>query len=72
MPLLALAWLLHRTCVTTVIAGARRPEQICATVAAADARLSDDVMAAIADATRPLKVRIGDNADIWRANGRIR
>lgn len=69
---LALAWLLHRPGVATVIAGARRPAQIRDTAAAAEVALPADVIAALDDATRRVKDLVGDNADMWRGNGRIR
>ena len=43
----ALAWLLHQPAVTTVILGAKRPEQLVENIGAADVRLTDDDLAAL-------------------------
>ncbi len=70
----ALAWLLRQPAVTTVIAGARSPEQIKANIKAAESVLPDDVVTALNEATEPLKVALGTNADMWESdqNTRIR
>ena len=44
---IALAWLLHQPVVTSVIVGAKRPEQLADNLAAIDVRLSDDELAAL-------------------------
>jgi aryl-alcohol dehydrogenase-like predicted oxidoreductase len=61
----ALAWLLERPGVTTVIAGARNPEQITSNAEAASMELPDDVVEALTEATEPLKAKLGPNADMW-------
>ena len=74
MAQVALAWLLERPGVTTVIAGARNPEQIKANAEAASLDLPADMVAALNEATEPLKEKLGSNADMWEteANSRIR
>lgn len=71
---IALAWLLRQPAVTTVIAGARSPEQIKANVEAAELVLPDDVVTALNEATEPLKGALGANSDMWESeqNTRIR
>jgi aryl-alcohol dehydrogenase-like predicted oxidoreductase len=49
---LAFGWLLSRSAVASVIAGATRPEQIAANVAAGGWRVGDDVLAEV-DAIAP-------------------
>jgi myo-inositol catabolism protein IolS len=73
MAKVALAWLLAQPGVTTVIAGARSPEQIRANAEAADLELPGDVERALTGATEELKVAFGTNADMWEseANSRI-
>ena len=44
---IALAWLLHKDVVTSVIVGAKRPDQLADNLAAVDVRLSDEDMAAL-------------------------
>lgn len=70
----SLAWLLKQPGVTTVIAGARSPEQIVSNAAAAALQLDDDVVAALNEATDPLREAFGTNADMWDTgdNCRIR
>ncbi len=68
------ATLLRQPAVTTVIAGARSPEQIKANVEAAELVLPDDVVTALNEATEPLKGALGANSDMWESeqNTRIR
>lgn len=61
----ALAWLLHQPAMTSVLAGARRPQQIHDNVRAADLQLDDATLTALSAATDPLKQAMGDNADMW-------
>jgi aryl-alcohol dehydrogenase-like predicted oxidoreductase len=49
----ALAWLLHRPGVTTVIVGARTEEQLANNLAAADLKLSDAEVARLEEVSRP-------------------
>jgi aryl-alcohol dehydrogenase-like predicted oxidoreductase len=72
MPQVALAWLLHQPGVTSVIAGARRPEQIRETARAAGLALSPEVVQALTEATEPLKQSLGPDPDMWQAESRFR
>ena len=72
MAAVAVAWLLHQAGVVSVIAGARRPEQIEQTAAAVDLALSADVLAALDRATAPVKECVGTNPDMWAAESRFR
>ncbi len=74
MAQLAIAWLLHQPGVTSVIAGARSPEQVKTNAVAASLTLSSDVLARLAEITEPLKARFGTNVDMWQteAQSRIR
>jgi len=72
MAQLAIAWLLHQPGVTSVIAGARNPDQVKANADAASLTLSADVLARLAEITEPLKVRFGTNVDMWEKESRIR
>ena len=49
---IALAWLLHQPQVTSVIVGAKRPEQLIDNLAATNVRLTDDDLAALDAVTR--------------------
>ncbi len=67
----AIAWLLAQEGVTSAIVGARNPEQVHSNVRAAGVRLSSDTVAALANATEPLKKKLGPNADMWQSTSRI-
>lgn len=68
----ALAWLLYQPGVTSVLAGARTPEQLLDNARAAEVALSLDMLAALAEATKPLKARLGPNPDPWQPVERSR
>ncbi len=68
----ALAWLLHQPGVSSVIAGARTPEQIKQNVQTIDVELSSDTVAALNNATEELKQKLGSNPDMWQSESRFR
>jgi myo-inositol catabolism protein IolS len=72
MAAVALAWLLHQPGVTSVIAGARRPDQITQTARAASLELSQETIAALAEATEEVKQKMGSNPDMWQSESRFR
>lgn len=72
MAAVALAWLLHRPGVTSVLAGARHPDQVWENARAAGLKLTPDVVASLSEATEELKQAMGSNPDMWRAESRIR
>jgi len=67
----ALAWLLHQPTVTSVLAGASRPDQIVQNAKAAEIKLSPEVLRKLDDATRVVKEKMGPNPDMWQATSRI-
>lgn len=68
----ALAWLLHQPGVTSVIAGARNPEQVRQNARAMDLHLDEAVLRELDAATRPLKRFFGRNPDMWQTDSRYR
>jgi aryl-alcohol dehydrogenase-like predicted oxidoreductase len=68
----ALAWLLSRPGVASVVVGGRNAEQARRNVRAADLALKSDVVEALDRATAPLKETMGPNPDMWQATPRIR
>lgn len=74
---IALAWLLHQQAVTSVIIGAKRPDQLADNLAAVDVRLSEDELATL-DAVSALPAeypgwmleRQGEYREHMAANGR--
>ncbi len=67
----ALAWLLRRRGVASVIFGARTPQQIAENAAAGRLCLSEADLRRLDEATEPLKDALGPNADMWAATSRI-
>jgi aryl-alcohol dehydrogenase-like predicted oxidoreductase len=68
----AIAWLLRQPAVTSVLAGASRPEQVVQNVRAASLRLNDELLRELDAATQPVKEKLGPNCDMWQAAARIR
>ncbi len=72
MTQVALGWLLCQAGVASVIAGARRPEQIREAAQAIDVALSADTLDELNRVTAEVKRSIGSNPDMWQAEGRFR
>jgi aryl-alcohol dehydrogenase-like predicted oxidoreductase len=67
----ALAWLLSRPGVISVIAGARSPEQVRQNALAAEVTLTSDVLNELSEVTEDVKASIGANADMWQTDSRM-
>ncbi len=63
----ALAWLLRKPAVTSVLAGARNRDQINSNFAAGSLSLSAETMQRLDDATADLKAKLGPDPDMWGA-----
>jgi aryl-alcohol dehydrogenase-like predicted oxidoreductase len=61
----ALAWILRRPGVASVIAGARSREQIAENARAAELKLTPQTIEELDAATEPLKQALGTNIDLW-------
>ena len=68
----ALAWLLAQQGVTSVLAGARRPEQIEQNVRAAAVELPAEIIDELNTATDIVKQKLGSNPDLWETDSRYR
>jgi myo-inositol catabolism protein IolS len=68
----ALAWLLHQPAVTSVLAGASKPDQVARNVRAADLKLTAGTLSQLDEATSGLKGSLGPNCDPWQAVSRVR
>jgi aryl-alcohol dehydrogenase-like predicted oxidoreductase len=70
----ALAWVMAKPGVTSVITGARTPDQVARNVAAASLTLTQETIALLDAATDDLKQKLGPNADYWQIgeNSRVR
>lgn len=69
---LSMAWLLHQDGVGAVISGGRTVKQAKGNAEAAELKLDADVLDRLDDITFEIKRRMGDNADMWRSESRIR
>ncbi len=71
---LALAWLLAKPPVTSVVLGARNPAQLARNAEVADWAMPPEVVARIDALTQPMKDALGTNVDMWESteNCRIR
>lgn len=69
---MALGWLLTRKGVTSVIVGARNPEQVRQNARAAKVKLSSDIVTKLTNITEELKQKLGSNADMYQSESRIR
>jgi myo-inositol catabolism protein IolS len=72
MAQISLAWLLTRPGVATVISGSSNPAQIKANAAVAEIKLSEDILDALDSVTKPLKEKLGSNADMWDVGDKCR
>jgi len=66
----ALAWLLSRGAVTSLIAGARTPEQVRENARAGDLVLSKEILDELTNLTDPIKNLLGPNCDMWQTESR--
>ena len=71
MAAVALAWLLQQPAVTSVLAGARNPEQVIQNSQAAELPLSAEIVEELAEVTEPLKQQLGPNPDMWQSESRF-
>jgi aryl-alcohol dehydrogenase-like predicted oxidoreductase len=72
MARVAFAWVLRQPGIVSVLAGARRPDQINQSVRAADLELPSQVIAELNEATDGLKLNMGRNPDMWQSESRFR
>ncbi len=71
---LALAWVMAKPGVTSVLVGARSPEQVSQNVAAAEADMTPELVQRLDELGQPVFDALGANADYWdsQANSRTR
>lgn len=68
----ALAWLMARPGVVSVLAGARKPAQVLRNLKAAEAPLDAVAVARLDAITESLRAYFGDNADLWQSTAQCR
>lgn len=71
MARVTLAWLISRKNISSVLAGARNPEQLKENASAGSLILPDDIRAELTKASRKLKEMMGKNPDMWEMESRI-
>lgn len=71
MASIALAWLLTKPAVTSVIVGGRNRKQVEESAQAMSLSLSQDVVDELDRITEPLKQKLGSNADMWQSKSRV-
>ena len=64
-------WVMNRPQVTSVLAGAGKPDQVRQNALVADIIFPDGLWAALTDATEELKNAFGNQVDMWQIPGRI-
>jgi aryl-alcohol dehydrogenase-like predicted oxidoreductase len=72
MAAVALAWLMGRPGVCSVIAGMRTPDQARENARAADLSLPQDVITRLDQASQSLKEALGTNPDMWQEDAESR
>jgi len=74
MAQIAIAWVLSRPGVTSVVFGASKPEHITRNAAAATAEVPASVLERLTAASDPIRAKIGGNCDLWdsASGGRYR
>jgi myo-inositol catabolism protein IolS len=72
MAAVSLAWLRQQRGVTSILIGARSPQELELNLPALNLHLSDDVISALSAATEPVKEKLGNNPDMWMVPSRMR
>lgn len=72
MAAIALAWVKQQTGVTSLLVGARKPEEVAWNLPAIDLTLPEDICQKLAEITEPIKEKLGHNPDMWMSKSRMR
>lgn len=70
--IVSLCWVAAQPGVTSVVIGARNPDQVCQNAQAADLNIGPAAVAQLNEITAPLKRQLGSNADMWKGSGSSR
>lgn len=68
----SLAWLLAQEGVTSLLVGARNPDEVALNIPTFDYDLPQEAINTLSDATEELKQTLGESADFWRSPSRMR
>ena len=69
---LALAWALQQPGITSLLVGARNPDEVQWNLPAVELILSEDILQRLSDITEGVKDKLGDNPDMWMSESRMR
>lgn len=72
MASVALAWVKQQTGITSLLVGARKPEEVAWNLPTIDLTLSDQVVQKLTAATESVKEKLGNNPDFWMNESRMR
>jgi aryl-alcohol dehydrogenase-like predicted oxidoreductase len=72
MSSVALAWARQQRGVTSLLVGARSPEEVLRNVPAFDLTLAADTVSELSAVTEEVKLKIGPNPDMWHSESRMR
>ena len=72
MAAVALAWVRQQPGVTSMLVGARSPEELRMNLPAVDLILPEQTVRELAEATEEIKALVGINADMWSSKSRMR
>lgn len=68
----ALAWVRQQAGITSLLVGARTPEEVAWNLPAVDVTLPEDVIRRLSKATEDVKTKLGNNPDMWMVPSRMR
>ena len=69
---ISLAWLRSRPGITSLLVGARSPEELDLNIPAFEYSLPQSVIDRLSSITQSVKEKLGSNADMWNGNNRMR
>jgi len=68
----SLAWLRSRQGITSLLVGARSPEELDLNIPAFEYTLPDGIAERLSKVTEPVKTKLGISADMWNHDNRMR
>ncbi|MDF2501839.1 MAG: aldo/keto reductase [Anaerosporomusa subterranea] len=68
----AISWVLNQPGISSVLVGARTPQQLQENIKATNVELSNETMKSLVVATEDLKAKVGDNPDMWEGKAKSR
>ena len=72
MAAVALSWVKQQTGITSLLVGARKPEEVLWNLPAIDLTLPENIVQRLKIATETVKNKLGNNPDFWMSTSRMR